>query len=122
MTDLRTIRVDQVGSLCAPPALQGVFAGYKQGSVSEDALDRAKDEAIRAIVSRQAAIGLPVVTDGELRRRNFQESFGSSVAGFEVAAEDRSHGAKAICTGLAGVLGELARIRELLEEIGRAHV
>jgi len=25
------------------------------------------------------------------------------------------HGAKAICTGLAGVLGELARIRELLE-------
>lgn len=25
------------------------------------------------------------------------------------------HGAKAICTGLAGVLEELARIRELLE-------
>jgi 5-methyltetrahydropteroyltriglutamate--homocysteine methyltransferase len=91
MTDLRTIRVDQVGSLCAPPALQGVFAGYKQGSVSEDVLDRAKDEAIRNIVARQAGIGLPVVTDGELRRRNFQESFGSSVAGFEVAAEDRSH-------------------------------
>ena len=28
------------------------------------------------------------------------------------------HGAKAICTGLAGVLGELARIRELLEAQG----
>jgi|APDOM4702015191_1054821.scaffolds.fasta_scaffold619199_2 hypothetical protein len=25
------------------------------------------------------------------------------------------HGAKAICTGLAGILGELERIRELLE-------
>src|SRR5262249_27770139 len=32
----------------------------------------------------------PVITDGELRRRNFQESFGASVAGFEVAAEDRA--------------------------------
>ena len=31
-----------------------------------------------------------MVTDGELRRRNFQESFGSSVSGFEVAAEDRA--------------------------------
>ena len=39
---------------------------------------------------KQAALGLPVVTDGELRRRNFQESFGSSVSGFEVAAEDRA--------------------------------
>jgi len=31
-----------------------------------------------------------VVTDGELRRRNFQESFGASVAGFDVAAVDRA--------------------------------
>jgi 5-methyltetrahydropteroyltriglutamate--homocysteine methyltransferase len=90
MADLRSIRVDQVGSLCAPAVLQEVFARYKQGAVSDDALDRAKDEAIRNIVARQSAIGLPVVTDGELRRRNFQESFGSSVEGFEVAAEDKA--------------------------------
>ena len=90
MTDLRRIRVDQIGSLCAPLTLQEVFARYKQGAVPEAELDRAKDEAIRGIVGKQAAIGLPVVTDGELRRRNFQESFGSSVSGFEVAAEDRA--------------------------------
>jgi len=91
VADLKTIRVDQVGSLCAPRALQEVFARYKQGAVSERELDRAKDDSIRSIVARQAAIGLPVVTDGELRRRNFQESFGSSVSGFDVAPEDRSH-------------------------------
>src|SRR5688572_27988420 len=90
-SDLRTIRIDQVGSLCAPKQLQDIFARYKQGALPEAELDRAKDEAIRDIVARQAAIGLPVVTDGELRRRNFQESFGSSVSGFDVAAEDRSH-------------------------------
>lgn len=90
MSDLRKIRVDQVGSLCAPRALQEVFARYKQGQVTEDILDRAKDDAIGEVVARQSAIGLPVVTDGELRRRNFQESFGSSVSGFEVASEDRA--------------------------------
>src|SRR5262245_46948147 len=90
MPDLKTTRVDQVGSLCAPRKLQDVFARYKQGAVPEAELDRAKDEAIRDIVGRQAAIGLPVVTDGELRRRNFQESFGSSVSGFDASAEDRS--------------------------------
>ncbi len=86
----RSIRVDQVGSLCAPATLQEVFAPLQKGRGFGGALDRAKDEAIRNIVGRQAAIGLPVVTDGELRRRNFQESFGSSVAGFEVAAEDKA--------------------------------
>lgn len=90
MTDLRTIRVDQVGSLCAPRTLQEVFARYKAGEVTEEELDHAKDEAIRSVVAHQVAIGLPVVTDGELRRRNFQESFGSSVSGFEVFAEDRA--------------------------------
>jgi 5-methyltetrahydropteroyltriglutamate--homocysteine methyltransferase len=90
MLDLRKIRVDQIGSLSAPRMLQEVFARYKQGAVAEQELDRAKDEAIRHVVGKQAAIGLPVVTDGELRRRNFQESFGSSVSGFEVATEDRA--------------------------------
>jgi 5-methyltetrahydropteroyltriglutamate--homocysteine methyltransferase len=89
--DLRTIRVDQVGSLCSPLPLQQVFARYKQGGVTEAELDRAKDEAIRDVVAKQAALGLPVVTDGELRRRNFQESFGASVAGYDVASEDKSH-------------------------------
>jgi methionine synthase II (cobalamin-independent) len=88
--DLRHIRVDQVGSLCAPQSLQSVFERYKRAEASEQELDHAKDEAIRAVIRRQEAIGFPVITDGELRRRNFQESFAASVAGFEVPAEDRA--------------------------------
>jgi 5-methyltetrahydropteroyltriglutamate--homocysteine methyltransferase len=90
MPDLRTIRADQIGSLCSPRKLQEVFGRYKQGAASEVELERAKDEAIRGVVRKQEAIGLPVVTDGELRRRNFQESFASSASGFELAAEDRA--------------------------------
>jgi 5-methyltetrahydropteroyltriglutamate--homocysteine methyltransferase len=90
MMDLRKIRVDHIGSLSGPARLYQVFARYKHGVASEQELDRAKDDAIRHAIARQEAIGLPVLTDGELRRRNFQESFGSSVSGFEVATEDKA--------------------------------
>jgi 5-methyltetrahydropteroyltriglutamate--homocysteine methyltransferase len=88
--DLRTLRVDQVGGLCAPSDLRRVFEACKNGSATVDELEDAQDEAIRHVIARQQAIGYPILTDGELRRRNFQESFGESVSGFEVAAEDKS--------------------------------
>jgi 5-methyltetrahydropteroyltriglutamate--homocysteine methyltransferase len=90
MTDLRKLRVDQVGGLCAPSDLRRVFDDYKRGDAGESELERAKDDAIRHVIARQEAIGYPILTDGELRRRNFQESFSESVSGFEVPAEDKS--------------------------------
>ena len=88
--DLRRLRVDQVGGLCVPPRLRDVFALYKAGKASQQELDRAQDEAIRHVIAKQESIGFPILTDGELRRRNFQESFSESVAGFDVGAEDKS--------------------------------
>src|SRR5580693_9064445 len=86
--DLNQLRVDQVGGLCAPSELRQVFEAYKRGEGSEEAFGRAKDEAIRHVIARQESVGYPILTDGELRRRNFQESFSESVSGFDVAAED----------------------------------
>ena len=88
--DLKNLRVDQVGGLCAPSELRRVFETYKRGEASEEAFGRAKDEAVRHVIARQEAIGYPILTDGELRRRNFQESFSESVSGFDVPAEDAS--------------------------------
>jgi 5-methyltetrahydropteroyltriglutamate--homocysteine methyltransferase len=88
--DLRLLRVDHVGSLSSPSGLRDVFDRYKRGQASAEELGRAQDDAIRHVIERQQAIGFPVLTDGELRRRNFQESFGQSVSGFDVAAEDKS--------------------------------
>jgi 5-methyltetrahydropteroyltriglutamate--homocysteine methyltransferase len=90
VNDLRRIRVDQVGSLCSPLFLQVVFGRYKRGDATSQELSEAQDKAITAILAKQTALGFPVVTDGELRRRNFQESFGLSVTGFDTAAEDKS--------------------------------
>jgi len=88
--DLRRIRVDQVGSLAAPAGLQAVFARHEEGKATDAELDDAMDVAIRDYLAREAAIGLPILSDGELRRRNFQESFGSAVSGFDVARENRA--------------------------------
>jgi 5-methyltetrahydropteroyltriglutamate--homocysteine methyltransferase len=83
MDSLRRIRVDQVGSLVASPALRQIDERYLKGAATEAELTQARDAAIRHSVKRQEEIGLPVVTDGELRRRNFQESFGKAVEGFD---------------------------------------
>ena len=82
---LRHLRVDQVGSLLRPPALKAAFARFGEGRTTEKQLGQAEDDAVRTVIARQEALGLPVVTDGEFRRLNFQDSFGDSVSGFRTA-------------------------------------
>src|SRR5690348_9288355 len=85
--DLRTLRVDQNGSLVRPLSLLDAFERHARGQASDAELRAAQDEAIRAVIRKQEAIGLPVVSDGEFRRRNFQESFGHAVSGYDVPAQ-----------------------------------
>jgi 5-methyltetrahydropteroyltriglutamate--homocysteine methyltransferase len=82
--DLDNIRVDHIGSLVRPAALKEVFARYDRGQASREELAKAQDEAIRDVIRKQEAFGWPVVTDGEFRRHNFQESFSECVTGFDV--------------------------------------
>jgi len=90
MEDLWQLRVDQVGGLSSPANLREAFSKYKSGALSNEEFARVQDDAIRHVIHKQEAIGFPVLTDGELRRRNFQESFSESVSGFELAAQDKS--------------------------------
>src|SRR6185503_18469069 len=83
-TNLAQIRVDQIGSLADPKALQAAFERHARGEIGGDELRAAQDGAIREVLRKQEAIGLPVVTDGEFRRRNFQESFSAAVTGYDV--------------------------------------
>ncbi len=78
MVDPR-MRVDHVGSLLRPPQLRDLMLG---GQATTGEIAAAQDEAIRDVIDRQQRLGLPIVTDGEFRRRNFQDSFGE-VAGAE---------------------------------------
>ena len=82
--DLNRIRIDHIGSLVRPAKLKDVFARYDRGQVAREELAKSQDEAIGDVIRKQEAHGLPVVTDGEFRRHNFQESFSECVAGFQV--------------------------------------
>jgi len=77
------MRVDHVGSLLRPESLKQAFRDHALGALDAGALREAQDRTIREVVAKQEAIGLPVVTDGEFRRLNWQVSF-SEVAGWDL--------------------------------------
>ena len=81
MSDLAKIRTDIVGSLLRPAHLKQVRTRYDLREIGADELRRVENDAIRQAVKIQQGVGLDVVTDGEFRRLNFQDSFGTSVRG-----------------------------------------
>lgn len=90
-TPRRPARAEVVGSLLRPPALRAAIAAvYQPGHhalLAEErdrdltALHEAEDEAIRSVVRRQIELGLDVISDGELRRYMFTNSFYDAVDG-----------------------------------------
>lgn len=80
---LRRSRTDHVGSLLRPEGLKRAFHQHAAGQLSREDLVRTQDESIREVVARQSAHGLPVLTDGEFRRLNWQVSF-SEVEGWDL--------------------------------------
>jgi 5-methyltetrahydropteroyltriglutamate--homocysteine methyltransferase len=83
MKDLARVRNDVVGSLLRPARLKEARTRFDEGRISQQELRHIEDEGIRDAVALQEQIGLAVVTDGEYRRLNFQDSFGESVAGYD---------------------------------------
>jgi 5-methyltetrahydropteroyltriglutamate--homocysteine methyltransferase len=83
MKDLAEIRNDVVGSLLRPAELKQARQRYDEGKLSREDLRQVEDRMIRNAVRLQEELGLAVVTDGEYRRLNFQDSFGESVSGYD---------------------------------------
>jgi 5-methyltetrahydropteroyltriglutamate--homocysteine methyltransferase len=86
MTDLRAIRTDVVGSLLRPAAVVDARKALDEGKLEAAGLRKAEDEAVRGAVALQESVGLDVISDGEMRRLNFQDSFGAAVEGFDAGA------------------------------------
>jgi 5-methyltetrahydropteroyltriglutamate--homocysteine methyltransferase len=85
MISLKAIRTDVVGSLLRPAALKDARARFDDGAIGLEHFRAIEDEAVLEALRLQEAVGLDVVTDGEMRRLNFQDSFGASVDGFDAA-------------------------------------
>jgi 5-methyltetrahydropteroyltriglutamate--homocysteine methyltransferase len=78
---IQYLRTDQVGSLLRPEWLKDVYRRRGEGLADDDEVRAAQDTAVRQVVANQESAGVRVITDGELVRLNFQDSFTSSVAG-----------------------------------------
>ena len=87
MSELDLIRTDVVGSLLRPAAWKEARLRFEAGLMGAGEFARIEDTCVQGHIALQEAIGLDVVSDGELSRLNFQDSFGLSVSGYETARE-----------------------------------
>lgn len=83
-------RADQVGSLLRPAALREARAKRQRGEISMDALRAVEDREIVEVVRKQEEIGLKSVTDGEFRRRNWNNDFLGALENVECYEGERS--------------------------------
>jgi 5-methyltetrahydropteroyltriglutamate--homocysteine methyltransferase len=91
-------RAEHVGSLLRPKALLDARAGAEgnqyrtvSGPLTYGGLSEIEDAAIREAVRLQEEVGLPVVTDGEFRRRSWFQDFLLALAGTRITFVDAAH-------------------------------
>jgi 5-methyltetrahydropteroyltriglutamate--homocysteine methyltransferase len=83
-------RADHVGSLLRPKAVKEARKRFfEEKSIEADELHAAEDEAIRAAVKAQQDVGLPVVTDGEIRRTYWHYDFLRMLEGIDLEHREK---------------------------------
>lgn len=75
------IHAEHVGSLLRQPWLLEVRAKYKAGAASLEELRAAEDRAASENVAMQESVGMPVLTDGEVRRETWMAGLLESIGG-----------------------------------------
>jgi 5-methyltetrahydropteroyltriglutamate--homocysteine methyltransferase len=122
-----TARADVAGSLLRPPELLEARRRFARDEISAAEFKRAEDRAVDWAISLQERAGLPVVTDGEMRRESFQSQMVEAVEGFGEHTIDAYlwgewHGDEVVGDRTVerpaklGVVGELRRRRFLSVE------
>jgi 5-methyltetrahydropteroyltriglutamate--homocysteine methyltransferase len=76
-------RADHVGSLLRRADVRDARAAFAQGRIDRAELKRVEDDAIRAVIAKQEAIGLQGITDGETRRAAWHLDFFEGLQGTE---------------------------------------
>jgi methionine synthase II (cobalamin-independent) len=81
------VRADNLGSFLRPPYLLQA----RRSGVVGDELRAVEDRAVREVIALQEEIGLPIVTDGEYRRRLFFSTVEGLFEGIDPEGYVRSH-------------------------------
>ena len=84
---LDRIRTDVVGSLLRPADWKQARLAFETGKMTAAEFARVELDCVKRHLALQESIGLDVVTDGEVSRLNFQDSFGLAVSGYDAGTE-----------------------------------
>jgi methionine synthase II (cobalamin-independent) len=82
----RKYRADQVGSLLRPQAVLDAHAAQREGKLSDAQVKEIEDKAILDAIAMQKAVGIDVISDGEIRRSGWSGDFQYAVSGFVAGA------------------------------------
>ncbi len=77
-----TVHADIVGSLLRPPELLSAQQQLAAGRITRARFEEIEDRAVNEAIALQEAVGLEVVSDGEMRRESFQSQMTAAVNGF----------------------------------------
>jgi 5-methyltetrahydropteroyltriglutamate--homocysteine methyltransferase len=76
-------RAEVVGSMLRPSYLKKARVSFEAGELDRAQLDKVEDRAVDEVIALQEDVGLDVVTDGEMRRRDFMAPLYEGVHGAE---------------------------------------
>src|SRR5205807_531650 len=83
VSSLAGVRTDVVGSLLRPARWKEARRRLDSGLMDREPFGRLELDCVKKNLELQEGAGLDVVTDGEISRLNFQDSFGLSVSGYD---------------------------------------
>ncbi len=84
------VHFDIVGSFLRPERLKKAREAFRSGTLGQAGLRRVEDEEIRKLISKEKALGLRTLTDGEFRREYWHLDFMWGLGG--IKRETLSHG------------------------------
>ena len=84
-------RADTVGSLLRPQYLKLAREQFEAGQLAPAAYKEIEDRAVDQAIAMQEAVGLDVVTDGELRRHTFIDQLTEQIEGLTPDPGDTGH-------------------------------
>jgi 5-methyltetrahydropteroyltriglutamate--homocysteine methyltransferase len=78
-----SVRAGVVGSLLRPERLKAARQRLEREEISASSFEITENSAVDEAIELQEAVGLQVITDGELRRGTFIDSLANGVSGIE---------------------------------------
>lgn len=91
-------RADHVGSLLRPESVKAARRKFfEEKSIGAAELKAVEDEAIRDVIKLQEDVGIPAITDGEIRRSFWHYDFMGDLTGLDLEQRDEGvqfHGVK----------------------------